>query len=359
MGRFILQRIFYGILVMLGTATVIFLLFNVLPGDPARMMLGQHADEQSIAIITRDLGRDRPLPVQYFMYMNDLSPISIYNRTNPRSSVFLSDDKYTYFKLVNLGPDNVLVLKYPYLRRSYQNKVKVSEIIKETLPITAVLATASIVLASFLGIIIGVFSAINKDTWFDKSSLVFAILWMSGPSFYIGLILAYVFGHVLGAYTHLNFSGSLFVMDDYGNGEYLELKNLILPAVTLGLRPLAIIIQLTRGSMLEVLSQDYIRTATAKGLGYYSIIFRHALKNALTPVMTAISGWFASLLAGSVFVEEVFDWKGIGKETVYALQKYDLPVVMGAVLVVAGIFVIISTLVDILYGILDPRVRVR
>jgi len=357
--KFIIKRLVYGILVLLGTATVVFLLFNVLPGDPARMMMGQRADAQSIAIINKDLGRDKSLPVQYFMYMNDLSPISVHTKSDVKSVLYLSSEKYSYFELFSLGKEIVFVVKYPYLRRSYQNKVKVADIIKETLPETAVLALASIFIASVLGIVVGVFSAIYKDSWFDKSSLVFAILWMSGPSFYIGLILAYVFGHVLSAYTHLNFVGSLFVMDDYGNGEYLELKNLILPAITLGLRPLAIIIQLTRSSMLEVLSQDYIRTATAKGLGFYVVVFRHALKNALSPVMTAISGWFASLMAGSVFVEEVFDWKGIGKETVYALQKYDLPVVMGAVLVVAVIFVIINTAVDILYGILDPRVRVR
>ncbi len=356
--KFIIKRILYGAFVLLGTATVVFLLFNVLPGDPARMMLGQHADEQSIAIINKDLGRNKPLATQYFMYLNDLSPVSIHNKTNAESAIYLSNEKYTYSRLFDLGKNDVLVLKYPYLRRSYQTKIRVADIIKETLPETAILALASIVIASLFGIIIGVFSALYKDSWFDKSSLVFAILWMSGPSFYIGLILAYVFGHVLSEYTHLNFSGSLFVMDDYGNGEYLELKNLILPAITLGLRPLAIIIQLTRSSMLDIVSQDYIRTAKAKGLGFYTVVFRHALKNALTPVMTAISGWFASLLAGSVFVEDVFDWKGIGKETVYALQKYDLPVVMGSVLVIALIFVVINTLVDILYGILDPRVRV-
>jgi len=358
-GKFILKRFFYGFLVLLGTATVVFLLFNVLPGDPARMMMGQHADPKSIEIINKDLGRDKPLFEQYLMYMNDLSPLSIHNQNDVSSSIYLSDEKYSYTKLFKVGSDDVLVLKYPYLRRSYQNKVKVADVIKETLPETAILALTAIIIASFFGILIGVFSAIHKDTWFDKLSLVFAILWMSGPSFYIGLILAYVFGHVLSDYTHLNFVGSLWVMDDYGNGENLELKNLILPAITLGLRPLAIIIQLTRSSMLDVMTHDYIRTATAKGLSFYAVVFKHALKNALTPVATAISGWFAGMMAGSVFVEEVFDWKGIGKETVYALQKCDMPVVMGAVLVVAAIFVIINTLVDILYGILDPRVRVR
>lgn len=345
-------------LVLLGTATVVFLLFNVLPGDPARMMLGQRADAKSIEIINKDLGLDKPLYIQYVMYINDLSPLSIHETSDKTNALFLDDQKYSYLKLVPIGT-KVLVVKFPYLRRSYQNNVKVIEIIKETLPETTVLAVTAIVIASVLGIIIGVFAAIYKNTWFDKSSLVFAILWMSGPSFYIGLILAYIFGHLLSDYTGLNFVGSLYRMDDYGNGEILELKNLILPAITLGLRPLAVVIQLARSSMLDVLSQDYIRTATAKGLSFYVVVFKHALKNALSPVVTAISGWFAGMMAGSVFVEEVFDWKGIGKETVYALQKYDMPVVMGSVLVVAVIFVVINTIVDVVYGVLDPRVRIQ
>jgi peptide/nickel transport system permease protein len=163
---------------------------------------------------------------------------------------------------------------------------------------------------------------------------------------------------VLNAYTGLNTVGSLYTIDDFGD-EQLDLKNLILPALTLGLRPLAIIIQLTRSSLLDVLSQDYIRTATAKGLSFYKVVFKHALKNALNPVITAISGWFAGLMAGAVFVENVFNWKGIGSEVVTALSANDLPVVMGATLVFATIFVVINIGVDIVYGILDPRVRVQ
>ena len=152
--------------------------------------------------------------------------------------------------------------------------------------------------------------------------------------------------------------GSLYSIDDFGD-EHLDLKNLILPTITLGLRPLAIIIQLTRSSLLDVLSQDYIRTATAKGLSFYRVVFKHALKNALNPVITAISGWFAGLMAGAVFVEIIFNWKGIGYEVVDALNKNDLPVVMGATLIFAMIFVVINIGVDIVYGILDPRVRVQ
>jgi len=159
--------------------------------------------------------------------------------------------------------------------------------------------------------------------------------------------------------TGLNSSGSLYSYNDYTGEEYLDLKNLILPALTLGIRPLAIFIQLTRNSMLEVLSADFIRTARSKGLSNNIVVVRHALRNSLNPVITAISGWFAYLLAGAVFIEYVFTWKGLGFRVYDALIKEDLPVVMGAVIIIATTFVVINILVDILYGLLDPRVRIR
>lgn len=358
MLQFILKRFGYGVLVLIGVITVVFLLFNILPGDPARMMLGQRADEESIKAINKDLGRDQPLFVQYMMYINDLSFISIHDESNSDHFLYLDPAKYNAHKLVSLG-NKVLVLKTPYLRRSYQSKRPVMEIIIDTFPETAVLALASIAFATVIGVLLGIFSAIKKKTWFDNSSLIFAVLGMSAPSFFMGLVIAWVFGHLLSDYTGLNMVGSLYTMDDYGNGEFLDLKNLILPAITLGLRPLAIIIQLTRSSLLDVLTQDYVRTARAKGLGFYKVVFKHALKNALNPVVTAISGWFAGLMAGAVFVEWVFGWKGIGSEVVNALDKYDFPVVMGTVLIIATFFVIINVFVDIIYGYLDPRVRVK
>jgi peptide/nickel transport system permease protein len=148
-------------------------------------------------------------------------------------------------------------------------------------------------------------------------------------------------------------------VDDFGTGEYLDLKNLILPAITLGIRPLAVIAELTRSSLLDVMTADYIRTARAKGLSERAVITRHALPNSLNPVVTAASGWFASLLAGAVFVEYVFDWKGIGVVIVDALDKYDFPVIMGTVLFISAILIVINLLTDILYGILDPRVRME
>ncbi len=181
---------------------------------------------------------------------------------------------------------------------------------------------------------------------------------MSLPSFFAAILIAWLFGYVLESVTGLGMTGSLFSVDDYGNGSYLDLKNLILPALTLGIRPLAVVVELTRTTLLDVMSQDYIRTAKAKGLRKWRIIIVHALRNALTPVVTAISGWFASLLAGAVFVEYVFDWKGIGVVIVDALDKFDFPVIMGSVLLIGTMLVIINIVVDIIYGVIDPRIRV-
>lgn len=175
----------------------------------------------------------------------------------------------------------------------------------------------------------------------------------------MAIIIAYVFGIILHPYTGLNLTGSLFEIDEVTGERYLNIKNLILPAITLGIRPLAIITQLTRSSMLDVLQQDYIRTAYAKGLSRSKIIFRHALRNALNPVITAITGWFAELLAGAFFVEYIFGWKGIGKITVDALEKLDYPVVMGSVLLSACIFIAINILADVIYKAVDPRIRLN
>ena len=162
---------------------------------------------------------------------------------------------------------------------------------------------------------------------------------------------------MLGGLTGFNISGGLFVVDPYTGKEYLELKNLVLPAVVLGIRPIAVISQLTRSSMLDILSMDYVRTAKAKGLNKRKVIFKHALRNALNPVVTSVSGWLAGLFAGSFFVESIYNFNGLGSTTVDALKTFDFPVVMGAVLFIAFMFVMINILVDIVYGILDPRIR--
>ena len=278
---------------------------------------------------------------------------------NKEDFTFLKKGKYSYKKLFSVGGIS-LVLKYPYLRESFQkNGKKVSEVILETLPNTAILALFSISIAIFLGIIFGIFSAIYKDTFFDRVIAIVSTFGMSIPSFFSAILFAWLFGFVLKEYTGLEMTGSLYVVDDFGEHIYIQWKNLVLPAIVLGIRPLAVVIQLMRNSLLEVLNLDYIRTAKAKGLTNYQVIKNHALKNSLNPVITAISGWFASMLAGAVFVEYIFNWNGLGKEIVNALNTLDLPVIMGSVLVIASLFIIINILVDIIYSWLDPRIRLK
>jgi peptide/nickel transport system permease protein len=257
-----------------------------------------------------------------------------------------------------IGGHLKLGIKMPYLRKSYQTKKEVGRVLMEALPGTLILAMAAMLFATVAGICLGVTAAVKKGTWMDTTAVFSSIAGISAPSFFMAIVIAYFFGVVLHSYTGLNLTGSWFDIDEVTGEKYLSLKNLILPAFTLGIRPLAIITQLTRSAMLDVLNQDYIRTAYAKGLGKKAIIYKHALRNALNPVITAITGWFAELLAGAFFVEYIFGWKGIGKITIDALEKLDYPVVMGAVLISACIFIIINLFADLLYRIVDPRVKV-
>ena len=357
MLRYIGKRLLYGLIVLLGVVTLVFFLFNILPGDPARMMLGQRADQESIDIINRDLGRDKPVGLQYLNYVNDLLPISFHNNSDPGNYFYLDANKYApYTTLLRVGTTSV-VLKAPYLRRSYQSQRKVSEIIATAFPQTALLAIVAMLFAVVVGITLGIISALHKDTWIDRTTLVISTLGMSLPSFFAAILIAWLFAYILADLTHLNMFGNLYTVDDYGCGEYIDLKNIILPALTLGIRPLATLTQLTKNSMLDALSQDYIRTAKAKGLKYRRVVIHHALRNAMNPIVTSAGGWLAGLLAG-VFVEYVFDWKGMGIVIVDGLEKYDFPVVMGSILFVCILLVLINIITDIIYGVLDPRVRV-
>lgn len=355
MLSYILNKIGYAILTLVGVTTVIFFLFNVLPGDPAQMMLGQNESEEQLQAVRAKYGFDQPLSTQYFYYLNDLSPISFHS-TQKEDYTYLAEEKYNAAVLFSLNETDV-ALKTPYLRESFQkNGQKVSSVIAETLPNTFVLAVSAIVIALLIGIFFGIISALKKDSALDKTIQVLSTLGMSVPSFFSAILFAWLFGYVLHEYTHLNMTGSLYELDDFGEQNQLQLKNLILPALVLGIRPLAVVIQLMRNSLLEVLQQDYIRTAKAKGLSSVQIIRKHALKNALNPVVTAISGWFASMLAGAVFVEYIFGWNGLGKEIVDALNTLDLPIIMGAVLIIALMFILINIFVDIIYGWLDPKI---
>lgn len=356
MGGYVLQKLGYALLTLFGVVTVIFLLFNILPGDPARMMLGQNENEEQLAIVKKKYGFDKPVYLQYIYYLNDLSPLSIHSKGDS-DYTYLSEDKYSYSRLFSTE-NTTTVIKLPYLRESFQKSgKKVSQVIAETLPNTVVLAVSAIVIAIILGIFLGIVSVLFKDGWIDRSIQLVSTFGMSVPSFFSAIIFAWLFGYVLHEYTNLNMTGSLYEVDDFGEGSYIQWKNLLLPAIVLGIRPLAVVSQLMRNSLLEVLSQDYIRTARAKGLSFYAIIRKHALKNSLNPVVTAVSGWFASMLAGAVFVEYIFGWNGLGKEIVDALNTLDLPVIMGAVIVIATLFILINIFVDIIYGWLDPKIR--
>ena len=346
---------------VLRSAHSAFFLFNIVPGDPVRMMLGQRADEADVQVIREELGLNQSVFKQYTDYLNDLSPISFYKNEGRKTENGKREAENGKFKchcvIAKIGDVDV-VLKTPYLRYSYQSKRAVGTILSEAFPNTLILAIVAILFALIVGVTIGVMTAVFNTDFLNKLTLFITTIGMSLPSFFAAILVAWLFGYVWESFTGLSMTGNLYSVDDYGNGAFLDLKNLILPAFTLGLRPLAIVVELTRTSLLEALSMDYIRTARAKGLKQWRVVTVHALRNAMTPVVTAISGWFASLLAGAVFVEYVFDWKGIGVIIVDALDTFDFPVIMGAVLLIGFMLIIINIVVDIIYGILDPRVRV-
>ena len=295
MTRFILQKIFYGVLVLAGVVVLVFFLFQGF-GDPARLVMGQTGDSTTQANIRHELHLDQPRWKQFLLYLNDVSPVGVHSREEIQSK---------NLKGIFLGGETKIGLKLPYLRTSYQTRKPVSDVLLEALPGTIILAFAAMLLAIIIGIPLGVLAAVRQNTWVDTSAVFSSIVGISAPSFFMGIIIAYVFGFVLTDYTGLHITGSWFDIDQDGQ-KRLTLQNLILPAITLGIRPLAIITQLTRSAMLDVLDQDYIRTAYAKGLSKNTVVWKHALHNALNPVITAITGWFAELLAGAFFVEYIF-----------------------------------------------------
>lgn len=332
---------------LLGVVVLVFIMFQGF-GDPARMIVGQTGDKKTLDNIRKDLYLDQPKWKQFTLYLNDVSPICIHTQ---------ADIEKKELKGFFVGGITKFGIKLPYLRKSYQTKKPVGLVLMEALPGTIILALAAMLFATIFGILLGVIAAVKKGTWLDTTAVFSSIAGISAPSFFMAIIIAFLFGVVWHSLTGLNLTGSWFDMDEVTGERYLSMKNLILPAFTLGIRPLAIITQLTRSSMLDVLQQDYIRTAYAKGLNKKTIIFKHALRNALNPVITAITGWFAELLAGAFFVEYIFGWKGIGKITVDALEKLDYPVVMGSVLLSSCLFIFINLFADVLYRLVDPRIK--
>ena len=345
--KYILKKTVATFFVLVGVVLLIFFLFQGL-GDPSRMLIGQTGNKETMNNIRNELHLDESKGKQLLLYLNDLSPVSFYSKTEIEKKQL-----HGFF----FGSSSILALKLPYLGRSYQTKKAVTEILSEALPATLVLTATAMIFAIIAGILFGILAALKKDSWLDNSIVFTTIGGISAPSFFMAILIVYLFAILLHSFTGFNITGSLYEIDDVTGRKYLALQNLVLPALTLGIRPLAIITQVTRSTMLAVLSKDYIRTARAKGLSFRRIIFVHALPNAINPVITVITGWTAELLAGAFFVEYIFGWNGIGKVTVNAFEKLDYPVVMGSILFNAGIFIVINNLTDFIHAKFDPRIR--
>ncbi|MDO8445795.1 MAG: ABC transporter permease [Deltaproteobacteria bacterium] len=305
MTAYILKRLFLFIPTLLGVTIVTFFLMKAVPGDPAAGMVGERAPKEVLEKIKRDLGEDRPVIIQYIGYLG-------------------------------------LILKGE-LGRSYYTNRRVAEDIAEKLPNTFKLALAATLFATVAGIILGVISAVFRDSFLGKTASLIALWGISLPVFWVGLILMLIFAL------------TLHWLPPSGTGT--SLIYLVLPASTLGIHSAAYISRITRSSMLEVLSKPYIETARAKGLNEFMVVMKHALRNALIPIVTLIGIDFGSYLNGSVLTETIFGWDGMGRYALDGIMKRDYPVIMGTVLVGAVVFVAINLLVDISYSYLDPRIR--
>lgn len=306
MFEYIVRRLLMMIPVLLGVMLITFLLMFVIPGDPVGNMMGQRMDEDTIQRIRAQLHLNDPWYQQFFNYIG---------RT-------LRGD----------------------LGESYITHRAVLDDLAEKIPNTARLAITTMLIATTMGVLIGILAAVYHNTWIDRAVMVFALIFISTPVFWYGLILIFIFGMTLG---WLPISGM-------GDG---SIKYLILPALTLGTRGSAFLARMTRSTMLEVIRQDFTRTARSKGLSEQVVIFKHALKNAMIPIVTIIGLDFASYLNGSVLTETIFSWPGFGRYVVQAINKRDFQVIAGSVLVGAVIFVFANLIVDVLYGFLDPRIR--
>ncbi len=338
MGRFLIKRLSLLIPTLLGVVTLVFFMIALSPGDPARVMLGERANAQQLEALRAELGLDEPLGVQYGLYLK---------------------------RVIRLD-----------FGKSIKSGRPVMDEIKDLFPATIELAFFAMIFASVVGIIIGVLSATRKNTWIDYTSMVGALFGVSMPVFWLALVLIMVFSVGLdllptGGRMNVRFYfepiTNFYIIDAIiflireGDPKYLSsaLKHLILPAVALGTIPLAIIARVTRSSMLEVLKQDYIKTARSAGIKERRVVYRYALKNALLPVITIIGLQFGLLLSGAILTETIFAWPGIGKWLYHAIEARDYPAVQGGVVIISTTFVLINLIVDILYTIVNPKIRLQ
>ena len=309
MTGYIIKRLLMIIPILLGVATIVFCLMFIVPGDPARLLMGQHGDDDTLRVIRHEMGLDKPVYIQYARFIGRL---------------FVGD-----------------------LGMSYRQQRPVTQIIRERFPATAKLAVASMVLAIIIGITAGILAAVFRNTVLDWLVMVFSLSGISMPVFWLGMMLILLLASGAG----------WFPVGGYGRSG--DIRHLFLPALSLAAISTGYIARMMRSSMLEVIGKDYIRTARAKGLSEKAVILRHALRNAFIPVITIIGINFASLLGGAVATETVFAWPGLGRAVVDAIRVRDLSVVEGCVIFLAFIFVIVNLLVDISYAWLDPRIRLE
>ncbi|MEN6419929.1 MAG: nickel ABC transporter permease [Clostridiaceae bacterium] len=304
MFRYILKRLLYVIPVILITSLIIYMAMNMAGGDPAVMLAPENASEGQIQKIREDLGLDQPLTIRYLKYM---------------AGMFTGD-----------------------LGTSYVTKKDVFQTFMQRLPATLELGGAAVLIATLISIPLGVYTAINQNTWKDTAGMIFALFGVSMPNFWLGLMLIILFALKLGWFPSGGRSGFLSV---------------ILPALTVGLGMAALITRTTRSSMLEVIRQDYIRTARAKGASERRVIYKHALSNALIPIITVIGMQIANVLTGSVLAETVFSWPGVGRLVFESISKRDTPMVTGSIIMCSVLMVLVNLIVDIIYAFFDPRIK--
>lgn len=328
MFRYLLRRVLTAALVLFGVSILVFSMIHLVPGDPVEVMLHESvASEQAIETMRRSLGLDRPLPEQYLIWLIG----------NSFRQPQIGEDGEEASETVKLG-----VIRGDF-GRSIFKRIEVRELIREKFPATLKLTFVSLGLAAPIGILIGIIAAIKRETIYDYGVMIGALTGVSMPSFWLGLMLMFIFGVRLAWVRPF--------IGDKG------LITLVLPAITLSTPTIAITARLTRSSMLEVLNEDYIRTARSKGVHEWNVLVTHALRNSIIPVITILGLQFGSLLGGAVIVETVFAYPGLGREVVTAIINRDFPVVQGIILFSAFSFVIINLLVDIVYTFVDPRIR--
>jgi peptide/nickel transport system permease protein len=327
-----LRRVVWALLVVWATTTITFFINNVLPSDPARMVAGPQARPRDIERIRRQLGLDRPVLEQYGRFMRRLVHFGP-SHVSPKDPV--------HGTCATLGP-----LHFD-LGKSYQQRRPVTTIIAERLPRTLLLALAAVLIETLLGVLTGLFAAIKRNTAADHVTVAASLVGISAPTFIIGLVLQFVLAHRL----------RLLPLDGFGDTTAQHLVCLILPALTLGIYGAAYYTRVVRDELITAVKQDHVRTARAKGLPRWRVWLRHALRNALVPLVTLVGLDLGSLVGGAIVTETLFRWPGLGALSVSALLDRDGPVIMGTVIVSATGIVLANLLVDFSYAILDPRVR--